>query len=187
MRHRYDLFLSLSAYACACACVRVKICHVLYATVCNWSSYVSHIEARRYCTYYGKRLPHSYEWQYAAQGTDGRTYPWGSLKDRRRFPSTVKGWLALADVDAFSPLDESPFGVSGLVGHVWQWTSEFCDAHTCRSSMRGGSNYEPSTSGHNYYFKQALELNKEQKYLTMSDSYDRTGTFGFRCVADAAS
>jgi hypothetical protein len=68
-----------------------------------------------------------------------------------------------------------------------QWTDEFCDAHTCRSSVRGGSNYLPATSGHNYYFKQALELNKEQKYLTMSDSYDRTGTFSFRCVVDASA
>ena len=150
-------------------------------------TYVSQVEARLYCAHHGKRLPHSYEWQLAAQGTDGRKYPWGSVKDQTKFPTAVKGRIELADVDAFSPLDESPFGVSALVGHVWQWTDEFCDVHTCRSSVRGGSNYVPATSGQNYYFKQALELNKEQKYLTVSDSYDRSGTFSFRCVADAAS
>jgi iron(II)-dependent oxidoreductase len=150
------------------------------------ATYVSHEEARQFCAYYGKRLPHSYEWQLAAQGTDGRTYPWGSTKDQTKFPTVVKGRIKLADVDAFAPHDASPFGVSALVGHVWQWTDEFCDPHTCRSSVRGGSNYEPLTSGQHYYFKQALELNKEQKYLTMSDSYDRTGTFSFRCVVDAA-
>jgi len=41
-------------------------------------SYVSLKEARAYCAFKHKRLPHSWEWQYAAQGTDSRPYPWGN-------------------------------------------------------------------------------------------------------------
>ena len=40
-------------------------------------------------------------------------------------------------------------------------------------------------SGSHWYFAPAFELNTWNKYYIMGGSYDRAGTIGFRCVADA--
>jgi len=147
-------------------------------------TWVSLEDARAYAAWAGKRLPHEWEWQYAAQGTDGRLYPWGNAWDGRAVPSPHKGrdLPGPNDVDAH-PSGASPFGVMDLVGNVWQWTDEFVDEHTRAAILRGGSYYQPQ--GSMWYFPQAYRLTEHGKYLLMAPSKDRAGTLGFRCVMDA--
>ena len=63
-----------------------------------------------------------------------------------------------------------------------RYTSEFQDEHTRAVILRGSANYRPASSM--WFFPSALELNKHGKYFLMSDSYERAGTVGFRCVRD---
>ena len=147
-------------------------------------TWVSLEDARAYAAWAGKRLPHEWEWQYAAQGTDGRLYPWGNDWDANAAPAPDKGreLTGPSDVDAH-PAGASPYGVLDLVGNVWQWTDEFIDDHTRGGILRGGSYYQPQ--GSMWYFPQAYKLNEHGKYLLMAPSKDRAGTLGFRCVVDA--
>jgi formylglycine-generating enzyme required for sulfatase activity len=147
-------------------------------------TWVSQEDARAYASWAGKRLPHEWEWQYAAQGTDGRLYPWGNEWDGGAVPVPDKSRTMRGPdpVDAH-PKGASPFGVMDMVGNVWQWTEEFVDEHTRGGILRGGSYYQPQ--GSIWYFPQAYKLNEHGKLLMMSSSMDRSGGVGFRCVVDA--
>jgi len=146
-------------------------------------TWVSLEDARAYAAWAGKRLPHEWEWQYAAQGAGSRLYPWGNQWDERAVPQPYKGrgLPGPASVDAH-PSGASPFGVMDMTGNVWQWTDEFTDLHTRAAILRGGSYYQPQ--GSMWYFPQAYKLNEHGKYLLMAPSKDRSGTVGFRCVVD---
>jgi formylglycine-generating enzyme required for sulfatase activity len=147
-------------------------------------TWVSLEDARAYAAWSGKRLPHEWEWQLAAQGTDGRVYPWGNNWDASMVPPVNRSREvnSPAEVNAH-PRAASPFGVEDLVGNVWQWTDEYVDEHTRAAVLRGGSYYQPL--GSVWYFPQAYKLNQHGKYLLMAPGRDRAATIGFRCVVDS--
>lgn len=141
-------------------------------------------DCRAYAAWAGKRLPHEWEWQYAAQGNDGRLFPWGNEWNAAAVPEFDRGrtYMVPKDVGEY-PEGASPFGVLDLVGNIWQWTDEFMDEHTRAAALRGGCFYHPATS--HWYFPQAYQLNQHGKYLLMAPCKDRAGLIGFRCVVDA--
>jgi formylglycine-generating enzyme required for sulfatase activity len=148
-------------------------------------TWVSLDDARAYAAWAGERLPHEWEWQYAAQGLDERAYPWGNEWSSDAVPLQDKGreMLPASDVGTHTR-GTSAFGVNDLVGNVWQWTDEYLDEHTAAAALRGGSHYRPQ--GSRWYFPQAYRLSEHGKYLLMSPGMDRSGAIGFRCAMDAA-
>jgi formylglycine-generating enzyme required for sulfatase activity len=146
-------------------------------------TWVSQEDARAYAQWAGKRLPHEWEWQFAAQGSDGRVYPWGMEWKESAVPVPEKGrTMRRPDDVGKHPDGASPSGVMDLVGNVWQWTDEYVDDHTRAAILRGGSYYQPQ--GSMWYFPQAYRNDQHGKLLLMAPSYDRSGAVGFRCVAD---
>ena len=101
-------------------------------------------------------------------------------------------------VGSHSPQGDSRVGVADMTGNVWQYTSEVADIHSRGVLLRGGSNYRPGidgVAGSHWYFREtddvaqaaAGPLTLHNKYMLMSDSYERAGTVSFRCVVEAMS
>lgn len=147
-------------------------------------TWVSLEDARAYASWAGKRLPHEWEWQLAAEGLEHRIYPWGNTWQESAvpLPDRNQSMRGPDSVDAH-PAGASASGVFDLVGNVWQWTDEYADDHTRAAILRGGSYYQPR--GSVWYFPQAYRNDQHGKLLLMGPSYDRSGALGFRCVVDA--
>ena len=91
----------------------------------DWPVYISHAEAMAYARWAGKSLPTEEEWHRAAYGTthgSERHYPWGEELADASFGNFDFNRWDPAPVNAY-PQNHSAFGVHGMLGNGWEWTS----------------------------------------------------------------
>ena len=86
---------------------------------------VSWDDATAYCLWARLQLPTEEQWELAARGTQGSTWPWGNTWDATRCRNSVDSPAAGAAPVGRYPSGASPFGCLDMAGNVWQWTASW--------------------------------------------------------------
>ena len=140
--------------------------------------YVDLNDAKEYAAWAGKALPSEAQWQYAAQGQEYRTFPWGSEWDPNKANVNTEGTKPVGSY----PDGASPFGIMDMVGNVAEMTDSFHDdGWHWFSYIRGGSWFQ--SYGSLWYTENGLMTNTQRlKFWWLNPGFNRSSAIGFRCV-----
>ena len=145
--------------------------------------HVSWNDAAAYCQWAKRSLPTEAQWEKAARGTDGRTYPWGNDAPTSALANYMQNVMDTTEVGSYIA-GASPYGALDMAGNVWEWVSDKY-GQDYYSSQVSWSDPEGPASGDFFVLRGASWVNYANGLRTSNRSWaspSHSGiSIGFRC------
>ena len=88
---------------------------------------MSWYDTMAYAAWVGGSLPTEAQWEFAARGEEGRTYPWGEASPT---PELANFRTSSTTPVTSHPDGRTPEGIHHLSGNVWEWCRDWYDEYS---------------------------------------------------------